>query len=209
MRRSPFQETSQILYLYAMNMHKIFFAITIWLLAGLVHPCQAQDDGGFVPKPRPEHHDVPKPDILDKIYYGGNLGMNFGKGYAFLEASPLIGYRITDKFSAGLTGTYMYYNFTTVYGENISDNIYGAGVFARYFVLQNVFAHVETKFLNGMWADGERSTIYPVLAGAGYRSKMGSRGSVFIMVLYDLNYDPARSLFPSPFLYTFGFGLGF
>jgi hypothetical protein len=192
-----------------MNMRKISLFFVLIGLLGFNLVANAQDDDGFVPKPRPVHHDAPKTDIMDKIYFGGNVGLNFGHGFSFFEADPIIGYHLTDKLSAGVTFTYMYYNFIDVYGENFTDNIYGAGVFARYFVTQNVFAHVETKFLNGTWADGDRSTIYPFLVGGGYRSKMGSRSSVFAMILYDLNYDPARSLFPSPFLYTIGFGVGF
>ncbi len=166
----------------------------------------AQDEG-YTPPPRPVHNDVPKPDILERLYFGGNIGLQIGQGGYFAGIAPLAGYRITEKFSAGISLSYFRYDIATPYGQ-YQNNIYGGSVFARYFVLPNVFIHVEPKVLNGYWADGERSNLYPVLAGVGYRGKMAGRMSFYAMVLYDLNYS-VLSPEASPISYTFGVGLGF
>jgi len=99
--------------------------------------------------------------------------------------------------------------------QNIKNDIYGGGVFARYFIRENIFAHVEAKVLNGYWLQGGnvleegRTNLYPFLIGGGYRGRIGNRSSFFAMLLYDLNYDPLRSPEGSPISYTVGFGLGF
>jgi hypothetical protein len=188
---------------------KTIVTFLVMLLMGLRLTSSAQDDG-YVPKPRPVHHDQPKTDLMDKLYFGGNIGLQFGQGGYYGEISPMVGYKVTDKFSVGPTLTYIHYDFVYPFpiGE-ISNEIYGAGAFARYFVLPNVFLHAEAKFINGYWQDGERSNLYPVLIGGGYRSKFGSKASAFVMLLYDVNYDPLLSPYPSPLVYTFGFGYGF
>ncbi len=185
-----------------------------FLLIGITN-LSAQDDSNYVAPPRPVHQDKPKPNILDKLYYGGNLGFNFSQYGYFAGISPLIGYKVTDKFSAGITLVYNYYDYKVPgYGE-FTNSIYGGGVFANYFILQNVFARVEAKVLNGDWLQGGntleegRSNLFPLLVGGGYRGRINERASFYALIMYDLNYDPLRSPENSPISYTFGVGLGF
>ena len=44
--------------------------------------------------------------LADRIFYGGNLGLQFGT-ITFIDASPLIGYRLTDKLSLGTGISYI------------------------------------------------------------------------------------------------------
>jgi hypothetical protein len=160
----------------------------------------------LVHKPNTRPKEAPSP-FMDKVYYGGNIGLGFGNWGYLLNLNPLIGYRITERFSAGVTGTYLHYKFNTPYGS-FENNIYGAGIFSRYFITENIFAHVETDVLNGEWTDRNRFNIYPVLVGGGYRSRIGSRASMLAMVLYDINYS-IYSPSGSPISFVIGFGVGF
>jgi hypothetical protein len=158
--------------------------------------------------PRPVHPPEPKSDFLSRLYYGGGLNFNFSKYGYFADISPLIGYHITQKLSAGILATYQHYDFNLGYGH-LQYNIYGGGVFGRYFILENIFAHAEVKALNGNWVgDQTRFNIYPVLVGGGYRGKLGERSSFYALVLYDINYS-IYSPQGSPLSYTIGFGVGF
>jgi hypothetical protein len=182
---------------------RIFFLSSFLFMTIL---SRAQDDG-FVPKPRPVHPAPSKADILERLYYGGNIGFNFSQIGYFADVSPLIGYKINEKLSAGVYITYQHYDFTTPYGE-FKNDIYGAGLFARYMITPNIFAHVQGGVLNGEWIDQQRFDIYPLYVGAGYRNRIGSRASFYAMLLYDLNhsiYSPSDT----PWYYTFGFGFGF
>ncbi len=170
---------------------------------------QDQPDAPPIPVKPHVHPPVNKMDILDKIYYGGNFAFAASGGGYFLELSPTVGYRLSEKFSVGLMLTYMHYDFIIPqYGE-LNNSVYGGGIFARYFVLENLFAHAEVRVLNGQWDDGPRFNLYPVLVGGGYRARVGNRSSFFAMLLYDINYSPYNFLNGgSPVYYTVGFGIG-
>jgi hypothetical protein len=191
------------------------FIASLFPLAGLAQQDTLRHDapkvdslssGEYRPKPHPRPRE-PEFNILDKLYYGGNLGFNFSNIGYFANVSPLVGYHITPKFSAGVTVTYMYYEFHTPYGT-LKNSIYGGGIFARYFIFENIFAHAEIQALNGEWVDGNRFNLYPFLVGGGYRGRITERASFFTMILYDLNYS-IYSPSSSPISITFGFGVGF
>lgn len=48
-----------------------------------------------------------KPSLRDRMYFGGNMGFSFGD-IVFVDASPLVGYKLTDRFSSGVGFTYRY-----------------------------------------------------------------------------------------------------
>ena len=192
-------------------MKKILQYALSFILSAVSISCLAQDvaDAPPIPVKTHVHPPIDKMDILDKIYYGGNFAFSGSGGGYFLELSPTIGYHVTPKFSAGVMFTYMHYDFIIPqYGE-INNNVYGGGIFARYFVLENLFAHAEVRVLNGQWDDGPRFNLYPVLIGGGYRARAGASASFFAMLLYDVNYSPYNFLNNySPFYYTVGVGIG-
>jgi hypothetical protein len=193
----------------SMKKTRLFFLLLSFLALSGFGFAQDVPDAPPIPIKTHTHPPVNKMDILDKLYYGGNFGFAASGGGYFLELSPTVGYHVTQKFSVGLMFTYMHYDFIIPqYGE-LNDNVYGGGIFARYFILDNLFAHAEARVLNGQWDDGPRFNLYPVLVGGGYRALVGSRSSFFAMLLYDLNYSPYNFLNGySPFYYTVGFGIG-
>src|SRR5437868_11908620 len=91
----------------------------------------------------------PKKSFGDRIYFGGNVGLNFGTNFTEVELSPLMGYKITDRFSVGVGGTYIYFKEKIPqYNFSYETSIYGANIFARYFITESIFLHAETGALN-------------------------------------------------------------
>ncbi len=148
----------------------------------------------------------------DKVYFGGNFGLQFGD-QTVVDVNPLIGYRVTEKLSVGITATYIYYKFRDPYYTSLSysSNIYGGSIFARYFLLENIFAHVEGELLNlevpnPILRRNVREDIFGFYVGGGYRQPLGDRSSLNILLLYNLN-DNANSPYQNPII-RIGFGFG-
>lgn len=136
-----------------------------------------------------------KPSIKERFYFGGNLGAQFGN-YTMINVAPLVGFKITDKWSIGSQTTYSYVkiNYSNYLLE---DHIYGASLFTRYFIFKNFFAHSEFEVLNGNWAGtGERFNVNSMFVGGGYLYKISSRAGVGISAMFNLlpsMYSPYRN----------------
>jgi hypothetical protein len=136
-------------------------------------------------------HEEPKdkPDFLNKCFYGGNLGLQFGT-VTFIDVSPLVGYKITPKISAGIGATYQYYHYhDAVY--NFETNVYGGRVFGRYYFTKSFFAHAEDEYLNLQAFDyylPHRVDVNSFLAGGGYIQRFGRNAAFVAMILY--NFTP-------------------
>ena len=138
------------------------------------------------------------PRFWDKVFFGGNLGLQFGT-VTFIEVSPLMGYRITDKISAGFGITYQYYH----YQDRTTDfqtNVYGGRVFGRYMFTDYLFGHVEYEFLNleafDFYPQRRRVDVESLLAGGGYMQRIGNNSAIVAMILYNFtesNYTPYQN----------------
>ncbi len=175
--------------------------------------CFTQDFGA--PTPAPQHPaDTNKTKgptpfwSKDKIYTGGGLGLSFGT-ITFINLSPIIGYKITPKYSAGIGITYIYIkdNRNT---SPYSLNIFGGSVFTRYLITQFFFAHAEYEVLEGNWDpyySSNRFLMENVWVGGGLRQHSGN-SSVNIMALWNLTETPySRAFFGNPQL-RIGIGIG-
>ena len=123
-----------------------------------------------------------------KVFIGGSLGLQFGT-VTVIHLSPLIGYRFTEKITAGIGFTYQYYRYRTYY---FTTSIYGGRVFARYIITDNLFAHVEYEVLNIETYDNleNRTNVESFLAGGGYRQKIGINSYFNLLVLWDFIRHP-------------------
>jgi hypothetical protein len=72
------------------------------------------------------------PSFKDRMYFGGNLGLQFGT-VTLIDVSPLAGVMITPKFSSGIGATYQYYDDNRFQGS--AGSSYGGRFFTRYNVL--------------------------------------------------------------------------
>lgn len=138
----------------------------------------------------------PKVNIWDKVYFGGNFGIQVGTS-TFVEVSPLVGYRITEKFSAGLGATYQYYHYRDRYYD-LETNVYGGRLFGRYLFTDNLFGHLEYEYLNLEAFDfyRRRVDVESILAGGGYLQRFGNNSAIVAMILYNFTesaYTPYQN----------------
>ncbi len=157
----------------------------------------------------------------DKLFLGGNFGLMFGTE-TYVNLSPVVGYRLTERLSAGLGPIYQYYSLKTI-GERFKSHIYGGRGFASYTVIRDlnkviplgiplaIFGHVEYEALNmerqlidfPLSLDTGRFWLENVLVGGGFGQPVGQRSSFQIMILWNLN-ETAASLYQNPVV-RFGF----
>jgi len=146
----------------------------------------------------------------ERLFYGGIFGLQFGSDQTFIEIAPLIGYKFTNRLSAGLHLKYMYQNVHPDYYPNYSTNIFGGGPFARFFVYEGLFGHFECEVLNmdvpDLYGGYRRENITSVFVGGGYRQMLGQRSAMDIMLLYNVN-ESTYSPYVNPIL-QFGFAFG-
>ncbi len=163
--------------------------------------------------------------FAQKLIIGGGIGLAFGD-YTNIAVTPVIGYRITDNFSAGIGLGYQYVKITNFFeverpGTNgvydyydLKANLFSASLWARYIVWRNVFVHAELEqnFMNfkipaydqsgsGNIVESTQKYDAPcILLGAGYRQPLGDRSSVNFMLLYDVLQDKYSPYGKQPFL---------
>lgn len=188
-----------------MNLRSILILITL-LFAGF--SAFAQDDPP--PSSPPAVRDPrAKNPFENKIVWGGNLGLQFGS-QSLVDVSPIIGYKVTDHFVAGFGGTYRYISWRYQGYPPVRANFYGGSVWARYYIIPEIFAHAEYESLNGEWEPyarpGYRYFLSTPFVGGGYSQGTGGFSS-YIMLLYILNYS-YDSPYGSPLVLRVGFTVG-
>ena len=156
-----------------------------------------------------------------RMIYGGSLGIGGGGGAFSFNISPIVGYRITDNFAAGVGFGYQYARINDYF--EIADNngivsyydfkasVISASVWARYLILPRLFVHAayEHNFLNfqnyrfdpngsgAIVGVKEKYDAPSALLGIGYRMPIGSNVSVYMMGMVDV-----LQFFPNPPLYS-------
>jgi hypothetical protein len=182
-----------------MKLKSIFISI---LIAGLPFLSLAQDDN--------QTSDEEKAySLSDHLVYGGNLGLSFGN-LTNIGISPMVGYKVTDRFIPGVGGSYNYIKIKYPGYPTQTAQIYGGCVFAKYFITENIFAHAEYEVLNGEWdpwfRPGVRYNLSSVLVGGGYRESFGGLSS-YVLLLYNVTQGP-DSPYPSPLIIRVGMAVG-
>lgn len=150
-----------------------------------------------------------------KIVVGGNIGAQFGDITA-IDVSPLIGYRVTDKFTPGVGFTYQYISFRDPYGvfSDYKATVIGGRVFSQYNLFYGLFAHAE---FENLWykISYEDDLIPPVsgnepglFTGVGYNLQIGGRSYFQIMALYNVLWTAQNVIYYSPWQFRLGFNIG-
>ena len=185
--------------------------ISISLLISFASNAQYYDST-YSAKKQPRTNRVEKSDSdndfrWDKMFFGGGLGLSFGNPN-YIDISPIAGYRITDKISAGVGVTYQYYEYNYP-NYTFSTDIYGGSVFGRYFFRKNLFAHGEVEYLN--LADfnniDKRIGVESVLVGGGFIQRFSKNSGIVLMVLYNLTQSE-YSPYASPIIMRLGVNIG-
>jgi hypothetical protein len=129
--------------------------------------------------------------FIDDVRFGGGINIGVGNNYSTFSISPSAIYDFSDKFSAGLSATYVYVkNKSTV---SRTTNIYGGSVLALYKPIRNMQFSTEFEqlkinqniaFLND--ADLWQSALY---IGAEYVT-----GNISMGLRYDVLFDKATNI---------------
>ena len=137
--------------------------------------------------------------FMDKLFFGGGLGLQFGD-VTQIEVSPIIGYKVTPRFHAGLGFSYSYYNDKR-YTPTLDFSTYGASIFTRFFIYEGLFAQAEAEALNTkiFYYSGatERRWIESYFIGGGYYLPIGKRSGMYLLVLWNLN-ETEFTPYPNP-----------
>ena len=125
--------------------------------------------------------------ISNNIYFGGGLGLQFGS-YTLLQASPLIGYKLTNKLSIGLQFSYAYIHDKI---NKYETSLYGGSFFSRYIISNLFFLHSEYDILNlevykPPLYSKERINVDAILIGGGLSQPVGTSSSINIIFLWDI-----------------------
>lgn len=145
--------------------------------------------------------DPAKPSFKDRMYVGGGLGLGggtdyYGNNYFYVQVSPILGYMITNNFSAGVIVPYQYVRY-----KNIgTSNQYGVSPFLRYSI-NPIFFQAEYDVLSVNSPYVETRQIYNrALGGIGIAQPLGQgRGAVNALAMYDFAYQN-NGIFASPWV---------
>ena len=90
-------------------------------------------------------------DFSGKFWYGGGLGLGLTGSTFKIGLSPMIGYKITQRFSTGVRIPLEYTHFKLGNPDgnalSFSNLDFGIGAFSRYKIFQNIFSHAEYQHL--------------------------------------------------------------
>ena len=191
---------------------RLKFCILLVFCAILALPASAQDNFSF----------------RDRLYFGGNFGLVIGSDFTNIEISPIVGYYITPRWSAGVGVTYEYYNnryywinLGTGSFERLKTNIWGGRLFTNYVIVNDVgewiplglnfriFAHTEYEAMSyerRIFYSNERGRLlqHSFLVGGGLRFPMGRRSSMNLTILWNLNSN-RESMYGSGPIIRIGF----
>ena len=153
-----------------------------------------------------------------KWYYGGTIGFNFWGDYFYLSVNPLVGYQISPKFSVGGKLQYAYINDQRYEGLELTSHNYGAGLFARYRPIYQIYLHAEfdyasyenyTIYANPYRAESERNWVPFLLLGGGLVQRVGPNAAVYVEVLFDVIQDENSPYEDWDPIISIGGGVGF
>lgn len=151
-----------------------------------------------------------KPAFKDRLVFGGDFALAFGNS-TLIGLSPQVGYRITDKWIAGVGASYYYFSFNAPGYEKYSTSMYGGNLFTRYHIFDQLFVHTELQGINVEYYDIgptsyelTRGWVPQWYVGGGYYARVGGSAYLGATILFDLIDDP-RSPWQNPMIRVGGF----
>lgn len=139
--------------------------------------------------------------------FGGSLGLTFGT-ITLIDIAPSVMYRATQRLLPGVGIQYSYFR-QQFNNTAFSTNIYGGRGFVQYLLHPNIFAWGELESLNAELynihtGESQREWLTAPLIGGGYRQAINQAGGFNFMLLYNLTYNPNRSIYASPLIIRVG-----
>ncbi|MCF6356403.1 MAG: hypothetical protein L3J54_01230 [Draconibacterium sp.] len=194
---------------------KLIYLLIITMVISVTSFAQIQDTSKITTEPiqEPVQEPVKKESKFDKskMYFGGYANMSFGS-YTVIGVQPLVGYKLTPKFSIGGKVSYEYIKDKR-YLEDYTTSNYGASVFSRLRILPTFYGHVEFSSMSYDLYDAEgnnsRKWVPFLYVGGGYSQRLTKNSYLNAQILFDvINSDnsPYKSWEP---YYSVGIGVGF
>jgi len=163
----------------------------------------------------------------DKLIIAGSFNFGFGDGFVSAGISPMLGYRLTDRLSAGVGLGYQFFQ-QPEYANPVNpnqvtyarENLVYPSIWGRYFIYRNFFADASVEYdLINLRQPGYDSygnygiqkmnvTNVSLILGAGMRVPISGRLSGYGELIYDVlqgQYSPYPKGAPD---IRVGFGLG-
>ncbi|MFT6879319.1 MAG: hypothetical protein ACI8UX_001750 [Psychromonas sp.] len=175
-------------------MHKSLLSIFLILVAVV----SFAQETPMEPEEKTIVFEQPKSDFREKLHYGGNLWLGFF-GAFYVDASPMIGYEITDAGTvAGIGATFIYQGGFNSGGVAMG----GPRIFIRQPIWRSIFAHAEYEFMNAPANQfysfdtnnqiggviGRKWEGSPLIGGGFYQGRTRQQKGSFISAMYNLGF---------------------
>ncbi|WP_292009899.1 hypothetical protein [Chryseobacterium sp.] len=141
--------------------------------------------------------------------FGGGIGLGFGSNSAFyIQASPRVGYRLTNDLEGGVVGSVSWQT-----SDYYRSTMFGVGPFLNYYIgrsfylsgnLQHYFIDYKDKYYDYK-TNREETALY---LGGGYMQSLGGRAFMQIGVMYNVLWKENDSIFSSGLVPNIGFVVG-
>lgn len=141
--------------------------------------------------------------------FGGGIGVGFGSNSAFyLQASPRVGYKITDDLEGGVVGSISWQT-----SDYYKSTMFGVGPFVNYYIarsfyvganLQQYFINYKDKFYD--YKVNEQETA--LYLGGGYMQRIGANSFMQLGLMYNVLWKENSSVFSSGLVPNIGFVVG-
>jgi hypothetical protein len=155
----------------------------------------------------------------NRWFTGGNFGLSFGN-YTFINVSPQVGYRFTDRVAAGGGVNFQYVSDRTrINGETIyksSRGVGGLNIFGRVYPIQQFMLQVQPEanyvwgkdkdYINNQEYTFDARVVPSLLLGGGLVLPSG-RSALIISVFYDV-LQKESSPYGSRPIVNFGYNIG-
>jgi hypothetical protein len=193
------------------------FLISFSLKAQVIPQAEPIEEPKEEQEEKPVLFEEPKPEWKQRLHYGGNIWASFW-GSFYLDASPMVGYDISNKGTiVGLGASFIYRG---AYQQ--SGNIAAGGrLFVRQAIWKSIFAQGEYELMNAdvsnfynseVGATGRKWGGSPLVGLGFYQGRTGMQRGSFISVMYNLGSPSFGFISPqslggngSPFVIRIGY----
>lgn len=149
------------------------------------------------------------PENNNRWTFGGGIGVGFGSQSTFyLQASPRVGYKLTDDLEGGVIGSISWqtsdYYRSTMFGVGPFLNYYIARTFYVGANFQHYFINYKDKFYDYKM-NQEESALY---LGGGYMQRIGNNSYLQLGLMYNVLWKEDSSIFSNGLVPNIGFVVG-
>lgn len=149
------------------------------------------------------------PENNNRWTFGGGIGVGFGSQSSFyLQASPRVGYKLTDDLEGGVVGSVSWqtsdYYRSTMFGVGPFLNYYIARTFYVSANFQHYFINYKDKYYDYKMNE-EESALY---LGGGYMQRIGNNSFMQLGLMYNVLWKENSSIFSSGLVPNIGFVVG-